>query len=171
MVTQYLIWKLGFDWLIILWVFKREKKKLPYPLQPAPMSAGALEKPSGKESLCFFFFKGSDVLECGVQSAQCWGAACKASPYLAQWLRSLDSILKCLCVLAPVLLENRLCVSCYLTKEGLHWPLLKKTQGSWALVNLTFKRAQCSNILMPESRTRCELGAWVSSYHIEILNC
>lgn len=140
--------KAGF-WLVDYFVGflrEREKKKLPYPPQPAPMPSGALEKLSGKESFWAFSSKPNDVLECGVQSARCWRNGCKASPYLAQWLRSLHSVLKCSCFSAPVLPENRLCVSCYLTKEWLHCPLLKKTQGSWVLVSLTFKEHSAQKI-------------------------
>lgn len=163
MVTQYLMWKLGFDWLIILLVFMREREREETPLSSPACScvSWSFRKTKWQREPLGFFFKANDVLECGVQSAQCWGAACRASPYPAQWLRSLNSVLKCPCFLAPVLPEDRLCVSCYLTKEGLHWPLLEKTKGSWVLVSLTFKRAQRSKNAMPESRTHCELGSWV----------
>lgn len=156
-------WSLSIEcesWVLTGYLVEREKK-LPSPPQPAPLSVGALEKASGKESLWVLSSMPTDVQECAVQSAQCWGAACKASPCPAQWLRSLHSVLKCSCFLASVLPENRLCVPCYLTKEGLHWSLLEKTQGSWVLISLTFKRAQCSKNLKPESRTHCELGSRV----------
>lgn len=156
MVTQYLMWKLGFDWLSC-W----EREETPFSSTACSSVSRSFRKSKWQREPLGPFFKANDVQECAVQSAQCWGAACKASPCLAQWLRSLHSVLKCSCFLASVLPENRLCVPCYLTKEGLHWSLLEKTQGSWILISLTFKRAQCSKNLKPESRTHCELGSRV----------